>query len=80
MKFVDMLGNSLAEGDLVTLAPGAVVGQIVKTESGLGAPNTPQANPAVYVQVLLPVFAAPTGQVGGVVKCARPDAAPQISQ
>lgn len=81
MIYRDALGNTLSEGDLVVIQPGTVIGQIAKLASGLGAPNTPESVPAIFVAVTIPIQASPNGIVGGAIKPASPQpAAPTISE
>jgi hypothetical protein len=73
--FRDAVGNVLSEGDSVSFALGlgqSVSGKVVKLSSGLGAPNTPQGSPTVYIACMLDLQATPSGMVGGIFKIASP--------
>lgn len=73
MVFHDTSGNELKEGSPVAFAlgPGQMLeGRIVKVSGGLSLAGGQPMAPTVFVQLVLPVQAAPDGTVGGILKTA----------
>lgn len=81
MSVRDALGNTLAEGDLVSLAVGQEigVGTIKRIDSGLGLQGGQPTQPSVFIEILVqrPVIAQ-IGVAAGIVKAAQPETTPVI--
>ena len=88
MKLVDLLGNEIVQGDVVSLKLDTIVGQVVKVETGAiaqglsldGPKPTGQEQPphiVVQVAVTTAVGANPNGVLSGILKVARP---PDVKQ
>ena len=71
----DAIGNVLNENDQVSFPLGmgqSMVGRVVKIDSGLGQIGTAPRLATVFVSVVFPLAADPSGVVGGVIKAATP--------
>ena len=77
----DALGNSLEEGDYVSLAVGTEigVGQIKRIDSGLGLAGGQPTQPSIFIEILVqrPIIAQ-LGVAAGVIKAAQPKIEPAI--
>lgn len=82
MRFVDAIGNELAENDPVTVALGGelALGKVIKFHTGLGMENTPESQPSVIIMVMIQRPTAPNGMTPGIVKAHVPPAQPLIKE
>lgn len=82
MKLTDFVGNDLVDGDIVTLKPDHVVGQIIKVETGNivkglsleGRPSGQEQPPHILIQIQMTsaMIAGADGKIAGVIKVAKP--------
>ena len=83
MKVVDLIGNEISAGDLVTIKPDHVVAQVLSVETGEivrglsltgPKPEAQQVQPHLILRMEMTSVQAilPNGQVPGVLKVQKP--------